>query len=119
MPGTRSKTSTRKSIAQLAQLSAEADRRKFFTRHRGLICKEFVEQLAESVVERVRVSTQEALHLAEAAILIAQRLKRQDSLALSLRAEANALYSSGDNRAPIAHHQQAFELYHSLRHWND
>src|SRR5437870_8203121 len=65
MPGTRSKTSTRKSIAQLAQLSAEADRRKFFTRHRGLIRKEFVEQLAELVVERVRVSTQEALHLAE------------------------------------------------------
>src|SRR5437016_8029385 len=119
MPGTRSKTSTRKSIAQLAQLSAEADRRKFFTRHRGLIRKEFVEQLAELVVERVRVSTQEALHLAEAAIVIGGRLKRKDALALSLRAKGNALYLSGDNRAATEHHQQAFQLYESLGDWKE
>src|SRR6201981_2415448 len=119
MPGTRTKTSTRDSIAQLAQLSSEADRRKFFTRHRGLIRKEFVEQLAELVVERVRVSTQEALHLAEAAIFIARRLKRKDALALGLREKANALYSSGDNRAAIEHHQQAFQLYESLGDWKE
>ena len=119
MAGTRSKASTRNSVAQLAQLSAEADRRKFFTRHRGLIRKEFVEQLAELVVERVRVSTQEALHLAEAAILVARRLKRKDALALGLRAKANALYSSGDNRAAIEHHQQAFQLYESLGDWKE
>jgi len=119
MAGTRSKASTRNSVAQLAQLSAEADRRKFFTRHRGLIRKEFVEQLAELVVERVRVSTQEALHLAEAAILVARRLKRKDALALGLRARANALYSSGDNRAAIEHHQQAFQLYESLGDWKE
>src|SRR5436853_1181723 len=119
MPGTRSKTSTRKSIAQLAQLSAEADRRKFFTRHRVLIRKEFVEQLAELVVERVRVSTQEALHLAEAAILIARRLKRKDALALGLRAKANALYLSGDNRAAMEHNQQAFQLCESLGDWKE
>lgn len=114
MPVTRSKASASKSIAQLALLCTEADRRTFFTRHRGLIRKEFVEQLAELVVERVRVSTQEALHLAEAAILIARRLKRKDALAPSLRAKANALYSSGDNRAAKEHCQQAFELYESL-----
>ena len=119
MAGTRSKASTRNSVAQLAQLSAEADRRKFFTRHRGLIRKEFVEQLAELVVERVRVSTQEALHLAEAAILVARRLKRKDALALGLRARANALYSSGDNRAAIEHHQQALQLYESLGDWKE
>ena len=119
MPATRSKASSQKWIARLAQISTEADRSEFLASHRGAICKEFVEQLAESVVERVRVSTQEALHLAEAAILIAQRLKRQDSLALSLRAKANALYSSGDNRAAIAHHQQAFQLYESLGDWKE
>src|SRR5690348_18499385 len=102
MPATRSKSSASAwmaRLAQLAQLSTEEDRRKFLARHPGLIRKEFVEQLAEQVVERVRVSTQEALHLAEAAILIGERLKRKDALALSLRAKANALYSSGDNRA--------------------
>jgi len=119
MPATRSKSSMGEFIAQLAQLSTEGDRRKFLARHRGLIRKEFVEQLAEQVVERVRVSTQEALHLAEAAILIGGRLKRKDALALSLRAKANALYSSGDNRAATEHHQQAFQLYESLGDWKE
>jgi len=113
MPATRSKSATGEVITQLAQLSTEADRQKFLARHRGLIRKEFVEQLAELVVERVRVSTQEALHLAEAAILIGSRLKRKDALALSLRAKANALYSSGDNRAATELHRRAFQLYES------
>ncbi|HEV2728394.1 MAG TPA: hypothetical protein VGV15_00045, partial [Terriglobales bacterium] len=88
-------------------------------RHSGLIRKEFVEQLAEQVVTRVRVSTQEALHLAEAAILIGGRLKRKDALALSLRAKANALYSSGDNRAATELHQQAYQLYESAADWKE
>src|SRR5881398_3535558 len=119
MPATRSKASTKEWVAQLAQLSTEADRRKFLSGHRDLIRKEFVEKLADQVVERVRVSTQEALHLAEAAILIARRLKRKDALALSLRAKANALYLSGDNRAAMEHHQQAFQLYESLADWKE
>src|SRR6266849_10543406 len=119
MSATRSKSSRHELIEQLAQLSTEAERRKFLARHRGLIRKEFVEQLAEVVVKRVRVSTQEALHFAEAAILIARRLKRKDALAPSLRAKANALYSSGDNRAAVQHHHQAFQLYESLRNWKE
>ena len=119
MPATRSKSSAGELISQLAQLSTEVDRREFLARHRGLIRKGFVEQLAEQVVERVRVSTQEALHLAEAAILIGERLKRKDALALSLRAKANALYSSGDNRAATEHHQRAFELYESAGDWKE
>ncbi|PYT92840.1 MAG: hypothetical protein DMG36_12830 [Acidobacteria bacterium] len=115
----RSKRPTQELIAQLAQLSTEAERRKFLAQQRTLIRKEFVEQLAELVVERVRVSTQEALHLAEAAILIARRLKRKDALAPSLRAKANALYLSGDNRAAMEHHQQAFQLYESLADWKE
>src|SRR5207245_423078 len=41
------------------------------------------------------------------------------ALALGLRAMANALYSSGDYRAAIAHHQQAFQLYESLGDLNE
>jgi len=119
MPATGSKSSAGELIAQLAQLSTETDRRKFLARHRDLIRKEFVEKLAEQVVERVRVSTQEALHLAEAAIVIGGRLKRKDALALSLRAKGNALYLSGDNRAATEHHQQAFQLYESLGDWKE
>ena len=119
MPSTGNKSSSGELIAQLAQLSTEGDRRKFLARHRGILRKEFVEQLAELVVERVRVSTQEALHLAEAAILIGGRLKRKDALALSLRAKANALYSSGDNRTATELHQRAFQLYESAGDWKE
>jgi len=119
MPGTLTKTSGEALIAELGQLSSEADRRKFLTRHKSLIRRETVEQLARLVVQKVRVSTQEALHLAEAAVFIAKRLRRKDALALSLRAKANALYSSGDYRAAIEHHQQAFELYEGLEIWNE
>src|SRR5690242_5251898 len=119
MPATIKRSSNERLIDELALLSDEAARRKFIARHKALVRKEFVEQLAQSVVQRVRVSTQEALHLAEAAVLIAKRLRRKDVLPLSLRAMANALYSSGDYRAAIAHHEQAFQLYESLGNLNE
>lgn len=106
-------------IAELGQLSSEPARRKFLAQYKTLIRQDIVGQLAKRVVQKVRVSTQEALYLAEAAVLIAKRLRRKESLALSLRAKANALYSSGDNRAAIEHHQQAFRLYERLGNWNE
>jgi len=103
----------------LGRLSNESLRRKFLTKHKALIRLGTVEDLAQLVVQKVRVSTQEALNLAEAAVLIAKRLGRKEALALGLRAKANALYSSGDNRAAIEHHQQAFRLYESLGIWKE
>src|SRR5882757_211750 len=119
MPTTLKKNSMDALIAAHGELPSETARRKFLARHKALIRKETVEQLAQLVVQRVRVSTQEALHLAEAAVLIAKRLRRKEILPLSLRAMANALYSSGDYRAAIAHHQQAFQLYESLGNLNE
>src|SRR6267142_4493507 len=117
MPATLRKNSNDTLMAELGQLSSEPARRKFLAQHKKLFRQEIVEQLAQMVVQKVRVSTQEALHLAEAAVLIAKRLRRKEALALGLRAKANALYSSGDNRAAIEHHQQAFKLYESLGIW--
>ncbi len=119
MSATPRKSSNDKLIAEMGQLSSEPARRKFLTQHKTLIRQEIVEQLAQLVVQKVRVSTQEAVHLAEAAVLIAKRLRRKEVLALGLRAKANALYSSGDNRAAIEHHQQAFRLYEALGIWNE
>ena len=119
MPAILTKNSSEGLIAELGQLSNEPARRKFLAKHKSLIRQEIVEQLAKLVVQRVRVSTQEALHLSEAAVLIAKRLRRKEALALSLRAKANALYSSGENRAAIEHHQQAFQLYEKLGIWNE
>jgi len=115
----RSKTSTDVLIAELGQLSTDAARRKFFAKHPKLIRQSTIEQLAQLVVQRVRVSTKEALHLAEAAILIAKRLRRKEAHALALRAMANALYSNGDYRAAIEHHQRATQLYESLGAWKE
>jgi CHAT domain-containing protein/tetratricopeptide (TPR) repeat protein len=119
MPATLKTDSSETLIAELGQLASEPARRKFLSQHKTLVRQETVEQLAKLVVQRVRVSTQEALHLGEAAILIAKRLRRKEALALGLRAMANALYSSGDNRAAIEHHQQSFKLYESLGIWNE
>src|SRR6267143_1881185 len=119
MPAALRKNSNDTLMAELGQLSTEPARRKFRAQHKKLIRQEIVEQLSQLVVQKVRISTQEALYLAEAAVLIAKRLRRKEALALGLRAKANALYSSGDNRAAIEHHQQAFRLYETLGIWNE
>jgi len=119
MPATLKKKSIDILIAELGQLSSEPARRKFLAEHKILIRQKTVEQLAQLVVQKVRVSTLDAFHLAEAAVLIAKRLRGKEALALALRAKANALYSSGDNRAAIEHHQQSFRLYESLGNWNE
>ena len=119
MPATRTKIATESRIAELGQLSNDAARRRFLAKYPKLIRQSTIEQLAQLVVQRVRVSTQEALHLAEAAILIAKRLRRKEAHALALRAMANALYSTGNHRAAIEHHQRAIQIYESLRAWKE
>jgi len=106
-------------LAELAGLAEDTSRQKFLARHRELVRPESVEQLARAVVEKVRVDTREALRLAEAGESIARRLRRKDSIALSLRAKANALYASGENRAAVEHHERALQLYTSLEEWKE
>jgi CHAT domain-containing protein len=119
MVATRTKILKETLIGELGQLSTDAARSKFLRKHPKLIGQSTIEQLAQLVVQRVRVSTKEALCLAEAAILIAKRLRRKEAHALALRAMANALYSTGDYRAAIEHHQRAIHLYESLRSWKE
>src|SRR6267142_436062 len=117
MPATSKKKPTGSLISELEQLSSDTTRREFLAKHPNLVRQSTIEQLAELVVQRVRVSTKEALHLAEAALLIAKRLRRKEAQALALRAMANALYSAGNYRAAIEHHHRALQLYESLRSW--
>ena len=106
-------------LADLTRLEDDASRQKFLARHRALVRHEVVEQLARAVVEKVRVDTRAALRMAEAGESIARRLRKKESIALSLRAKANALYASGENRAAVEHHEQAFQLYSELKHWKE
>ena len=114
MPAAIKKITREELLSQLARIDKDPDRRKFLTRHKALIRSEVVKQLADLVVEKIRVDTKEALHLAEAAVLIGRKLRRKEDLALGTRAKANALYACGDNRAAVEHHEQAIEMYESL-----
>src|SRR5437899_12152582 len=106
MPATQKKNSTDSLIAKLGQLSSEPARRKFLGQHKALLRQDIVELLAQLVVEKVRVSRQEAFHLAEAALLIANRLRRLEAFALCFRAISNALiYYTCVIYSPIAHYQ--------------
>jgi CHAT domain-containing protein/tetratricopeptide (TPR) repeat protein len=101
-------------LLQLARVETDPDRRKFLASHKELLHSEVVKQLADLVLEKIRVDTKEALRLAEAAVLIGNKLRRKEDIALGTRAKANALYACGDNRAAVEHHQQAIEMYESL-----
>ena len=100
-PVAAKKTPAEELFSELARIGAEAERRKFLDRHRAMVKHEVVRQLSELVVERARVNTEDALRLAEAALSIGRRLRGKEEIALGLRAKANALYVSGDNRAAV------------------
>ena len=105
------KSSREELILQLAQLENEPARRKFLSRYKSLAQREVFKQLSDLVLEKIRVDTRVALHLADAALLIARKLRRKEDLALGLRTKANALHASGDNRSAVEHHEQAFKIY--------
>ena len=114
MPTTIKKVPTEALFSQLGQIESESARRKFLSRHKSLARPEIVNQLSDLVLEKIRVNTREALHLADAALLIARKLRRKESLAAGLRSKANALYASGQNRAAVEHHEQAIKIYEAL-----
>src|SRR5271154_1592674 len=114
MPTAIKKITRQELLSQLAHIEKDADRRKFMTRHKALIRSEVVRQLADLVLEKIRVDKKEALHLAEAAVLIGRKLRRKEDIALGTRAKANALYACGDNRAAVEHHERAIQMYEAL-----
>jgi CHAT domain-containing protein/Tfp pilus assembly protein PilF len=103
-----------KLLSKLSSLESGVARQTFISRHKALHRSEFVKQLADLVVEKIRVNTGEALRVAEVALLIAQKLRRKEDLALALRAKANALYACGENRAAVVHHERALRLFEGL-----
>jgi CHAT domain-containing protein len=119
MPTTVKKVAPEELFSRLGQMESEPERVKLLARHKSLAQPEVLQQLSELVLEKIRVSTREALHLADAALLIARKLRGRENLALGLRTKANALYASGENRAAVEHHQQALEIYEDLGNLRD
>jgi CHAT domain-containing protein/tetratricopeptide (TPR) repeat protein len=106
-------------FGELAHLPDQESRAKFIADHEDLVRPEVVTRLSETVVRRVRVDAPEALHLAEAAGEIARRLNDGGSLALATRAMGNALYASGDNKAAVEHHEEAYRLFEEMKLSNE
>jgi CHAT domain-containing protein/predicted negative regulator of RcsB-dependent stress response len=106
-------------VAELIRLTTDESRREFLVRNDYLVSGEAVRRIAELVVERIRVNTREALALADTGLFIAKTVDTTESLALGLRARANALYANGDNRSAVEHHDQAFRLYESIEDWKE
>ena len=114
MPTTAKRALPEKLISQLAQLESEPARRKFLLVHKSLTRREVLKRLSELVLEKIRVNTREAERVADAALLIARKLRRKEDLALGLRTKAHALYASGDNRSSVEHHEEAIAIYETL-----
>ncbi len=106
--------STRKALDQLAKLSDDAGRRKFFARHRPLATANFAKLVTEAVVPHGRIETPRAMRLAEAALFLSHKLREKPILGLSLRAKGNALNLAGQNQDAIDCYQKALHVFKSL-----
>jgi CHAT domain-containing protein len=106
-------------LPEFTQLENNADRQAFLSRNPMLVRAEVVQELAPLVVKRIRLDAREALRLAEGAVLIAQTLGEQESVALALRAKANALFACRENRAAVGLHDEAYHIYASHELWKE
>ena len=106
-------------LPALTQLENDADRQALLSRHPILVCAEVVQELAPLVVKKIRLDAREALRLAEGAVLIARTLGQEESVALALRAKANALFACRENRAAVGLHDQAYQIYASRQRWKE
>jgi CHAT domain-containing protein/tetratricopeptide (TPR) repeat protein len=97
--------------AELAALGDDRSRREFVARHAGLVTAETVTRLSEVVPVKVRVDVKEAMALAEAAELIARKLRSPEALARGLRAKGNALHFVNDYRGAVERHEEAARLF--------
>jgi CHAT domain-containing protein/tetratricopeptide (TPR) repeat protein len=97
--------------ARLGRLGNDKERRKFLVRHPEIVREETVTRLSEAVPQRVRVDVKEAMALADAAVMIARKLRRPASVAQSLRAKGNALYALNEHVAAVARHDEAARLF--------
>jgi CHAT domain-containing protein/tetratricopeptide (TPR) repeat protein len=100
-----------KLYSELATLADDRSRRRFLARHAGLVSAETVARLSEIVLVKYRVDVTQAMALAEAAVLIARKVRSPEALARGLRAKGNALHSVNDYAGAIQHHDEAARLF--------
>jgi CHAT domain-containing protein/tetratricopeptide (TPR) repeat protein len=98
-------------IATLARLPDAPSRTRFLAEHPDLSHRAVVEQLADVVREHVRVDVHEAAALSDAAVLIAERVGTEETMARAVRAKANACWFLHDLHAAVELFDRAAELF--------
>src|SRR5436190_2335338 len=104
-------TTLQKLLTKLSGLPDEASRRNYVDRHPRVVCPAIVEQVADAVRADVRVDVTRALALAEAAVVIAEELHDEQSVARALRAKGNVLWVKGQCKRAVILLERAVGLF--------
>jgi CHAT domain-containing protein len=99
-----------RALSKLSQITDNGKRKNFLRRHK-LLTIEAVLQLNAATQKILRVDTNHALSLAEAAVFIARSLRKSDLLAQSYRVKANAVAVAGDYPESIRLYDLALETF--------
>ena len=105
------------SDAMIQRLLAAADDsacRALVGQHPNLNWEEIVTALTDRVRQEVHVSTAQAQHLADLAIMVAETTKNKLAFAKSLRAKANALYAQDKHSEAVEMHARAISLFEEI-----
>src|SRR5258708_25543719 len=98
-------------LKKLDGLSNDAGRKHLPRSHRNLLRPAAIAELTQAATDNLHVNTRLAFHWAEAAVIIARRLKSKDDLGRSLRAKANCLWVLGENRKSVSLHERALRIF--------
>src|SRR6202795_2449495 len=105
------KTESDAIIERLLAAKDAPTRSQLVALHPAIAWVEIVETLTEKVWQEVRIDTQRAQQLADAALDVAQSLNRPNLLARSFRAKANAMYALDQHTEAVHFHEQAIALF--------
>ena len=108
------KTESDALIEKLLVLSDAPSRKGLVAQHPLAGWNEIVRILTERVWQEVRIDTHQAERSAQAALEVAEAVGDPTSLAMSLRAKANALYALDHHTEAIQFHEQAVTLFEQV-----
>jgi CHAT domain-containing protein len=97
-------------LSALALLTDDEKRGAFLRKHK-LLSEDAILELNAATHQELRVNTRNALSLAEAAVLAAQRLRKCGLLAQSYRIKANVLAASGAYQGAVELYDAALTLF--------
>jgi CHAT domain-containing protein len=104
-----------KLLRDLENLATDVARKRFLAQHKSLYREPALRQLNEVARAKLRSDTRNAIALVESAIVIAKKMRNQESLGRALRSKANALMILGENQKALEFHAQAIEAFRKIR----